>query len=427
MNGHARSLFSNAGALFAIQIANYILPFLLIPYLTRVLGVSLYGVVAFGLAIVQIACIITDYGFSLSATYQIAKQSEDKPALRKIISAVMLCKAGLLIPVIMLLGLFIFVQDKYAEYQLFLWLLLLPIIGQTLQPIWFFQGIERMAFITLYTVLSRTLYLGLVIWLVSVPADHYWVAVANGVGSIVAAVIGIGMMLRLGYWPQWCGWNFVKQIFSESTEFFWSRAAVATYTAGGAIFLGLVSTPLQVAYYSAAEQLYKGAQSLFSPVSQALYPHMAKHRNFPLFFKILKSVIALGLVGLFSGVLVGHWAIQFIFGADFAPTYPILLVFMFTFTITAPSILLGYPFLGALGNSKAANMSVMCAGLVQLMLLAICYLIGFHQAMHIAMTVLLVEFLVLGYRAYYSASTYKHIKACKIIIEASPKRIAEKD
>ena len=406
MNGHARSLFSNAGALFAIQIANYILPFLLIPYLTRVLGVSLYGVVAFGLAIVQIACIITDYGFSLSATYQIAKQSEDKPALRKIISAVMLCKAGLLIPVIMLLGLFIFAQDKYAEYQLFLWLLLLPIIGQTLQPIWFYQGIERMAFITLYTVLSRTLYLGLVIWWVSVPADHYWVAVANGVGSIVAAIIGIGMMLRLGYWPQWCGWKFVKQTFSESTEFFWSRAAVATYTAGGAIFLGLVSTPLQVAYYSAAEQLYKGAQSLFSPVSQALYPHMAKHRNFPLFFKILKLVIALGVAGLVVGVLVGHWAIQLIFGTDFAPAYPVLVFFMITLTITLPSVLLGYPYLGALGNSKAANISVIYAGLLQLMLLALFYYIDLYQAVHVAAAVLLAEIFVLAFRSISSYKAY---------------------
>lgn len=404
-------LFHNATALMVLQLANYILPLVLIPYLTRVLGVSLYGVVAFGLAIVQIACVVTDYGFSLSATYQVAKRSEDKPSLRRIISAVMLCKIALLVPVIALLGLFILFQEKYAEYQLFLWLLLLPIIGQTLQPIWFFQGIERMAFITLYTVLSRSLYIGLVIWWVSVPADHYWVAVANGVGSIVAAAIGIGMMLRLGYWPQWCGWGGVKQTFRESTEFFWSRAAVATYTAGGAIFLGLVSTPLQVAYYSAAEQLYKGAQSLFSPVSQALYPHMAKHRNFPLFFKILKVVIILGLVGLVGGVLVGHWAIQFIFGADFKPAYPVLIVFMVTFTITTPSILLGYPFLGALGNSKAANMSVIWAGLVQALLLVVCYFLAFHQAVDIAITVLIAEVFVLVYRARYSFSTYKILAA----------------
>lgn len=409
MTSNARSLFSNTSALFAIQIANYILPFLLIPYLTRVLGVEGYGVVAFGLAMVQIAYVITDYGFSLSATYQIAKQQDNKLELRKIISAVMLCKLGLLLPATIALSLFILFQEKYAAYQTFFWLLLLPIIGQTFQPIWFFQGIERMTFITLYTVASRLLYLVLTVCWVTSQSDHHWVAIANGLSAIAAATIGIGAMLKLGYWPIWCGWAYVRKTFKESTEFFWSRAAVSTYTAGGAFFLGLVSSPTQVAYYSAAEQLYRGGQSLFSPVSQALYPHMAKHRNFPLFFKILKFVIALGLAGLVGGVLVGHWAIQFIFGPDFAPAYPVLVIFMITFTITAPSILLGYPFLGALGNSKAANVSVILAGLVQLMLLAACYFTGFHQAVHIAVTVLFVETFVLVYRAYCSASAYRFI------------------
>ncbi|VVP60483.1 Putative O-antigen transporter [Pseudomonas fluorescens] len=407
MPTHTRTLFSNASALFAIQIANYILPFLLIPYLTRVLGASLFGVIAFGLAMVQIACVITDYGFGLSATYQIAKKQADKPILRKIISAVFICKIGLLVPVILLLSIFIIFQEKYAEYQIFLWLLLLPVIGQTFQPIWFFQGIERMAFITIYTVLSRILYLGLVVWWVSTPADYYWVAVAYGASSIAAAAISIVMMLRLGYWPQWCGWDFLKRTFKDSTEFFWSRAAVTTYTAGGAFFLGLASTPLQVAYYSAAEQLYKGAQALFSPVSQALYPHMAKHRNLSLFFKIFKAVIALGLVGLVGGILVGPWAIEFIFGHDFAPSYPVLVIFMIIFTITTPSVLLGYPFLGALGNSRAANISVIWAGLAQVILLILCYFAGFHEAVQIAITVLLAEILVLIYRARCATSTYK--------------------
>ncbi|AFY20734.1 oligosaccharide flippase family protein [Pseudomonas sp. UW4] len=400
-------LFSNTGALLAIQIANYALPFLLIPYLTRTLGVSLYGVVAFGLAIVQIACIITDYGFGLSATYKIAKQQNNKTELQKTISAVMTCKILLLAPAGVLLATFILAQDKYNQYHTFFWLLSIPIVGQTLQPIWFFQGIEKMACITAYTVVSRILYIALVIWLVSTPDDHYLVAVANGVASIIAATIGIGMMLRLGYSPKWCGWYFVKETFRESTEFFWSRAAVATYTAGGAVFLGVFSSSTQVAYYSAAEQLYKGAQALFSPLSQALYPHMAKHRNFSLLLKILKAVVAASGVALIAGVFVGPWLISLVFGPGFTNSYSILLLFMATFLFSAPSILLGYPLLGALGDSKSANISVIYAGLLQLLLLLTCYLLDFHLGWHIALTVLATEIFVLIYRSKASIKLIK--------------------
>jgi PST family polysaccharide transporter len=405
-----RKVFSNAGALFIIQIASYILPFLMIPYLTRVLGASMYGVIAFALAIVQIACVITDYGFGLSATHQVAKQQTNRAALRNILSAVTICKIGLIAPVIGLLSMFICIQDKYDEYQIIFWLLLLPIIGQTFQPIWFFQGIERMAFITIYTVLSRIAYIGLVVCWVSQPKDYYWVIIANGVSNISAAVIGVAIIFRLGYRPTWCGWDMIKTTFKDSTQFFWARAAVATYTAGGAFFLGITSSPLQVSYYSAAEQLYKGAQSLLSPITQALYPHMSQHKNFRLFFIILKASIALSLTGLIIGMFLSPWFIKLIFGAEFESSNPILIVFMVCFAITTPSMLLGYPFLGALGNSKAANMSVIFAGFIQVSLLTTCYFLHLFEAIYVVWTVLIVEAFVLAYRIRQSSITFKKLQ-----------------
>lgn len=401
------SLFRNTGALLSIQIANYVLPLLLIPYLTRVLGVSLYGVIAFGLSIIQISCIITDYGFNLSATYQIAKNSADKFALRKISCAVLTCKSILILPVMLALGLFIIQDTRYISYHLYFWLLLLPIIGQTFQPIWFFQGIERMFFITIYSVAARLLYFILVIIFVSQPSDHYYVAIANGIASIFSAIIGLGVMVRLGYIPMWCGWRQIISTFKESTEFFWSRAAVATYTAGGGFFLGLTSTSHQVAYFSAAEQLYKGAQSLFQPISQALYPYMVKSRNLGLFKKIILGSIILSLVGLVIGVTTGKFFIGLLYGDSFEGSYPALVLFMLTYTITVPSILLGYPLLGAYGEAKTANMSVVIAGVIQIFLLVICHLMNWTNAWHVCLSILLVESIVLAIRTSKSIRIFK--------------------
>lgn len=407
MKSQYKKLISNTGALFSIQLANYLLPLLLIPYLTRVMGVEGYGIVAFGLALVQIACILTDYGFSLSATYQIATQQNDKEALRKIICAVSICKIILAILACSAITVFAISTEKYSEHSLYFLLLTIPILGQTFQPIWFFQGIERMMFITLYTVANRILFLFLVIVLVNGMSEIHWIAIANGISATLAALIGITVMFSLGYTPKWCGFKFIWTTFTQSTEFFWSRAAVATYTAGGSIFLGITSTPTQVAYYSAAEQLYKGAQSLFGPVSQALYPHMAKYKNFKLFFKILKYSIVLSIIGLITGVIIGSTALQFIFGEEFRDAYPVLLIFMITFTITIPSVLLGYPFLSALGNPKAVNMSVIFGSIIQLTILSVLYFINSKQASTIVFSVLITEIFILFYRAKFSIQEYK--------------------
>lgn len=394
-------LISNTGALFALQLANYILPFLIIPFLTRMLGVSLYGVVAFGLAMVQIACIITDFGFNLSATRQIASHQANREFVRKIIGAVHLCKLFLLVPVGALFFFFLYFQDqKYGEYASFFWLLLIPIVGQTFQPIWFFQGMEKMGFITLFVVLARSSYVLLAILWVSTPEDYLWVAIANGVAQVLGAVLAVSFMVQLGYSPVLPGWNFTRKIFSDSVEFFWSRAAVATYTAGGAFYLGLVSTPSAVAYYSAAEQLYKGAQALFQPLSQALYPYMVKSRNINLFFNILKVVVFFSIAGLAAGLLIGDWFLVTLFGPDFSSSYPILAMFMVVFCITMPSILLGYPFLGAFGDSRSANRSVIIGGGIQVILLVLIFSVGWTDGLVVAGSVMLVEGFVLIYRAF---------------------------
>lgn len=400
-----KKLASNTGALFALQLVNYILPFLIIPFLTRKLGVSLYGVVAFGLAMVQIACIVTDFGFNLSATRQIASHQNDKKFIKRVIGAVNLSKLVLLLPVVVLIFVFLhFQEQRYGEYAPFFFLLLIPIVGHTFQPLWFFQGIERMGFITLFVVFARSTYVLLALLWIAGPEDYPWVAIANGTAQALAAILAIGFMIRLGYAPTWPGWAFTGKIFSESVEFFWSRAAVATYTAGGAFYLGLVSNPTTVAYYSAAEQLYKGAQSLLHPVSQALFPYMTRTKDIDLFFQILKISIALSALALGVGILTGKWFLATIFGSEFTNSYSTLVIFLICFCIITPSVLLGYPYLAALGDSRSANMSVVYGGAIQVLVLTTFYFADWISGVAVASSVLIAETIVLTHRSFKARS-----------------------
>lgn len=411
-----KTLKKNTGALLILQLSNYILPLLLIPYLTHTLGISLYGIIAFGISIVQISCIITDFGFNLSATYQIAKHQSNREEVNRIITSVFLCKALICMCVIIALCIFINLNTKYKEYSTYFYLLALPIVGQTIQPLWLFQGIEQMGYVTIYSIIARSSFLILTVLLVNQPSEYFWVAVSNGASQIAAALISIYLMLKLGYRFSLPRPKQLSRTFFESLEFFWSRAAVAIYTAGGAFFLGITSTPQQVAIYSAAEQLYKAAQALFQPVAQSLYPYMAKNRDIALFKKILKTITFTSILGFIIGSIFGEPIIQWIFGKSFSASYPVLLVFMLTYCITMPSILLGYPFLGALGDSKSANYSVIYAGLLQILLLITLCITNQKEALYVAVTVLLSEVLVLSYRFKKSLKLLKNSPSKKCTI-----------
>lgn len=393
-----KKVIGNAGALLAIQFANYLLPFLLTPYLTRTLGQFEYGIAALGFSIIQIGGVLTDYGFGIYATYLIAKTDNTPMRVNEIIGAVLTCKLILFIPTAVFVSAIPYIAYKYNDHKDYFLLLNLSILGITLQPIWAFQGLERMKAITIYSVLSRITFILLAIALVRNTTDISMVALANGTSQLLAASIALYTLRAAGYWPKWKNIRYTISIFKSSTEYFLSRAAVATYGAGATFYLGLASTPVQVSYYAVAEQFYRGAISLFSPISQALYPHMTKRRDIPLFRKAMKLSLIVTFLGVMLGTAIGNTLLANIFGAEYVGSYSTLVILLFALCAAIPSILLGYPFLGALGDNKSANRSVMYSGAIQIVLLSLCLTIGVTSAPYIAATVLCAEYATLTYR-----------------------------
>ncbi|MFL4190960.1 oligosaccharide flippase family protein, partial [Escherichia coli] len=82
------SILTNIFSMFSIQGVNYIIPLVTIPYLVRVLGLEVYGKYSIILSVLQYLVIITDYGFNLSGSRQIALSLNDKKKISKIFCAI---------------------------------------------------------------------------------------------------------------------------------------------------------------------------------------------------------------------------------------------------------------------------------------------------------------------------------------------------
>lgn len=389
---------------------NQILPLFTIPFLSRILGVESYGVLALCVSISALAAVMTDFGFDLWATSEVAKRREDTNYVGELISAIAFIKATLFLMALVVIVLFSQLSHKYVAYSREIVLSAWPLLALTYTPTWLFQGIERMELIAIPTLVTKLMYMVALFSFVH-TADDLWLIISlMGLTQALVAVAGFAGIYRFGYTPRIPSLRFVRNTVAQAASFFWSRAAVATYTSGGAVFVGLFSSSYQLGLYSTAEQLYRGLQSLAAPLSQAIYPKMVREKDFSFLYRVVAIVGVLSLIGALIGITLSKLIVGIIFGPKFLEAAGILNMFFLTLVLSTAGSLLGYPLFGALNRLGLANRSVLIAALIQLVFLFLLYELHLVSAFRVAVSVLGVELAVLVVRAYWAVKYGPAIK-----------------
>lgn len=266
----------NIVSLFVLQGANYLVTLITLPYLVRVLGPENFGRVAFAQAFIQYFVVMTDYGFNLSATRSVALVRDEPEKLSQLFSAVIIVKAGLMTLGFVLLLLIIWLVPGFAEDWSLYVLVYLMVLGSVLFPVWLFQGLERMRHITVFTILANMLTVSAIFAFVHHPGDYRLAAALQASGMVIAGLLALAVITRaFSVRLTWPGLAQLKTVLADGWHVFLSTAAISLYTSSNVFFLGLLSNPTAVGYFSAAEKIIKAAQGLVGPVSQAVYPHIA--------------------------------------------------------------------------------------------------------------------------------------------------------
>jgi PST family polysaccharide transporter len=356
----------NAGALGLVQVANYASSFLVLVHLTRVLGVGTYGVVAFAVGITQVLSVVLDLGFAMSGTQWVAAHRDDKPRLARFVGAVLVLKLAALALGAVLLAAYAAGTVKYAAYAPIFVLSVLPLVGHALQPVWLFQGIEQMRHVTVFTVLAKLSFVGLVFLLVGGEQDFLYVPVADGIAQGVAAAVGLALIRRVGHSVAMPSRADLREALAMTSGFFVSRLAQTVQTNAGVLLLGLVAAPPMVALYALAEQLYRAMHSAFAPVVHALYPHMARTRDVALLAKVTLGCTAVAVVGSVVGHFLGPVIIPPLLGEEWRAALPVLDIFFVAIVVHVLVLMSGYPLAAALGRLEVANRSVIIGSVLHL-------------------------------------------------------------
>ncbi len=272
--------FANFGYLSILQIVNMLLPLISMPYLIHTLGKELYGLTVFGQTIAAYLIVVVNFGFNVSATQQVSKHRDEPEKISEIFSAVLTIKFLLLILACSILVLSILFIDQLAAHAAIYLLFMLLCVGEALFPVWFFQGVEKMRYITIINISVRIAFVLMIFLIVKVPKDIIYVPILQGLGSIIGGLFGIYMLRKLS--PiRWITPNLITitKYLKSSYVFFLSNFSAIVKDKSNVMIMGSFISLTAVAYYDLAEKIIWAMRSLFVNLTNAFFPSVARSKN----------------------------------------------------------------------------------------------------------------------------------------------------
>jgi len=273
-----RRLAENFFSLSTLQALNYLLPLITLPYLVRVLGATKYGLIAFAQAFIGYFQILTDYGFNLSATREISINRENKEKISQIFSSVMIIKFCLLFASLLLMSAIVFSFSKFRQDWPIYYLTFGMVLGQVLFPVWFFQGMERMKYITFLNVIARGIFtIGIFIFIKKME-NYFYVPLINSLGYLVAGGLSLGIVFKkFGIKFQVPNIQAIKYQLKQGWHVFISLLAISLYTTSRIFIVGIFTNNTITGYYAIAEKLMNVIQTFpLASFLQAIYPRLVE-------------------------------------------------------------------------------------------------------------------------------------------------------
>ena len=291
----------NVLSLSQLQIITYLLPIIVIPYLFRTLGPEKFGLIAFAQAFVQYFMIITDYGFSITATKEISLCRHEHDKVCRAFSSVMIVKVMLALLSLAVLALIVYCIPKFRNDWMVYLFSFGTVAGSTLFPVWFFQGTEKMKYITNLNIIGGITIACFIFLFVKGPGDFLLVPLINSGALLVTGLSGqyiVFRKFRVSFKFQ--AYAHVKKQLKAGWDIFISIAAINAYTTTRVFILGLVTNNTVTGFYSMAEKIANACQTFpLDSFSQALFPRLSRiyQKNKVKAYMLMQRIQSIAIVG----------------------------------------------------------------------------------------------------------------------------------
>lgn len=364
-------LIANFGYLSLLQIFNLALPLLTYPYLIRVLGKEAYGMVIYSQAIVSYLVVFVNFGFNITATKDISVHRDNPDKLTEIASSIFTVKAVLFLATWVIMFCILQLSNDLQAHKSLFYLTLWMCLNEFLFPLWYFQGTEKMKYITLLTLASRMFFLVFIFLLVRSDDDYLLVPIINGVGSVISCGIALLILRKSGV-------GFKFQPLSTLIAYV-KNAYIMALSYGANIFKTNFSVIVvkhffslnEVVYFDLAMKIINLGITFLDLISQAVFPRMSRLKDTAFLKKIIGISLIASVVLMTAVQVFAPFIVRMLGGNDMIAAVQLTRVMAANLPVYIVGALLGRNCLLVYGYDKPILSSMAYSALLYLLLIVL--------------------------------------------------------
>lgn len=399
-------IFQNFTYITLLELFLIVSPLITYPYLIRTLGTELYGMVIIARVIASYAVIIVNFGFRGITAKDISIHRDNKDKLSEIISSVLFIRTILWFFSFILYYIIISIVSSYNEYMLLFILSFGITFNELLFPQFYFQGIEKMKYITYIRIAISSCFILLTFLFIKNENDFYLVPLFNSIGLFIGGIasfyiIFIKHNLKLKT-PQI---SILKGYIADASPLFLTEIITSVKDKFSYILLGSFVGMHEVAVYDLGAKFTTMLVKPITILGQVLLPKISRERN----VKLYKNILLGSIVAMFFIVIIYNLFLSFvinIFVPDIINLLP-LRVFSLAPLFLAVSSYMSTNGLIAFGYNKYILYSIIVTTLA--------YIIATGSFYFANMLDNILVFIIITVIAYFAEFTYRLFISKKII------------
>lgn len=402
-----KKIFQNFTYITLFQIVSLLLPLITYPYLSRVLGTELYGLVITAQILASYCSILINFGFPSVSARHIAIHRNNKERLSEIVSSILYIQLFLWVISFAVYVIVIQIIPLYrTHFLLFLYSFFLTFLD-LLFPQYYFQGIEKMKYITIISITFQSIFVLLIFFIIKSKDDYLFVPLLHSIGYLIGGGIAMYIIffrhkLRLKPFK----YTIVAYYVKDALPIFSTDVINTIKTKFNYLFLGSMVGMSEVVIYDIGDKLTNIIQKPIIIIRTVIFPKMSRDKNDSQFKKIGYGITLLVILMVIITNVFLQPIVHFILGKD-VDLFPIRL-YIISAIILGVSIYIAQCLLVARGYNRYLLYSILVTTLAYILAFVVLYLTNRLNTVTVFVGLTVMTYLVeLIYRLYVANKIMK--------------------